>query len=331
VILPSRPRRRVARRLTAAGILLLGLAGCATPQLQALLDGHGSTAALPQRIELEAVPFYAQDDYQCGPAALAMVLEAGGKAIPPEALRPQVYLPDRQGSLQVEMLAAARRNGFVAVELSPRLSDLLAEIAAGNPAVVLQNLALDWVPVWHYAVVVGYDLKDQQIVLRSGTERRLEMPLSTFERTWQRGGYWAMLALPPGRFPASVRAADYLSAVTRLEKAGPPEPAHAAYQAALARWPDHFTALMGAGNTAYRAGDFEGAEQAFRRATVVYPQSAAAHNNLAQTLADLDRYDEALAEARLAVGLGGPLEDTSTRTLDAIVKRTGRGEQEWNK
>ena len=329
MILPSRPRRRVARRLTAAGILLLGLAGCATPQLQALLET--GSPALPQKTELEAVPFYAQDEYQCGPAALAMLLEAGGKTITPDALRPQVYLPDRQGSLQVEMLAAARRNGFVAVELSPKLSDLLQEIAGGNPPVVLQNLALDWVPAWHYAVAVGYDLQARTIVLRSGTERRLELPLSTFERTWQRSGYWAMLALPPGRFPASVRPAEYMTAVTRLEKAGSPEVAHAAYQRALERWPDQFTALMGLGNTAHRAGDFEGAERAFRRATVAYPQSAAAHNNLAQTLADLDRYDEALAEARLAVGLGGPLEDTSIRTLDAIVKRTGRGEQEWNK
>lgn len=329
MILPSRPRRRVARRLTAAGILLLGLAGCATPQLQALLGAD--SPALPQRVELDAVPFYPQDEYQCGPAALAMVLEAGGKAIQPEVLRPQVYIPDRQGSLQVEMLAAARRNGFVAVQLNPRLNDLLAEIAAGSPAVVLQNLALDWYPAWHYAVAVGYDLNTQQIVLRSGTERRLEMPLATFERTWQRGGYWAMLALPPGRFPVTVGSAEYLSAVTRLEKAGPPEAAQAAYQRALERWPDQFTALMGAGNTAYRAGDFEGAERAFRRATVVYPRSAAAHNNLAQTLADLDRYDEALTEARTAVGLGGALEDTSIRTLDAIVKRTGRGEQEWNK
>jgi tetratricopeptide (TPR) repeat protein len=260
-----------------------------------------------------------------------MVLEAGGKVVEPEVLRPQIYIPDRQGSLQVEMLAAARRNGFVAVELNPKLSDLLAEIAAGTPAVVLQNLALDWYPAWHYAVAIGYDLKEQRIVLRSGTERRLEMPLSTFERTWQRGGYWAMLALPPGRFPASVGPAEYLSAVTKFEKAGPPDLARTAYQRALERWPDQFIALMGAGNTAYRAGDFEAAEQAFRRATVVYPRSAAAHNNLAQTLADLDRHEEALTEARMAVGLGGPLEDASVRTLDAIVKQTGRGEQEWNK
>ena len=329
MILPSRPRRCVARRLTAAGIFLLGLAGCATPQLQALM-GSGA-AGIPQRAELDAVPFYPQEDYQCGPAALAMVLGAGGKAIEPEALRPQVYLPDRHGSLQIEMLAAARRNGFVSIELSPNLSDLLAEIAAGNPVVVLQNLALDRYPAWHYAVAIGYDLKAQRITLRSGAERRLQMSLDTFEHTWRRSGYWAMLALPPRRFPASVAAGDYLSAVARLEKAGPLASARGAYEGSLERWPDELVALMGLGNTAYRAGDFEAAERAFRRATVVHPRSAAAHNNLAQTLADLDRHDEALAEARVAVGLGGPLEDTSLRTLDAIVSRTGRGEQEWHR
>ena len=329
MILPSRPRRCVARRLTAAGIFLLGLAGCATPQLHALI-GSGS-AGIPQRAELDSVPFYPQEDYQCGPAALAMVLGAGGKAIEPEALRPQVYLPDRHGSLQIEMLAAARRNGFVAIELKPELSDLLTEIAAGNPVIVLQNLALDSHPVWHYAVAVGYDLKAPSITLRSGEERRLLMPLSTFERTWQRGGYWAMLALPPRRLPESVAAGDYLSAVARLEKTGPPASARGAYERALERWPDQLVALMGLGNTAYRAGDYEGAERAFRRAVLAHPRSAAAHNNLAQTLADLDRHDEALAEARVAVGLGGPQEDTSIRTLDAIVSRTGRGEQEWHR
>jgi len=329
VILPSRPRRCVARRLTAAGIFLLGLAGCATPQLQALV-GSGS-AGIPQRAELDAVPFYPQEDYQCGPAALAMVLGAGGKAIEPEAVRPQVYLPDRHGSLQIEMLAAARRNGFVSIELSPNLSDLLAEIAAGNPVVVLQNLALDRYPAWHYAVAIGYDLKAQRITLRSGAERRLQMSLDTFEHTWRRSGYWAMLALPPRRLPASVAEGDYLSAVARLEKTGPLASARGAYERALERWPDDLTALIGLGNTAHRAGDFKAAEQAFRRATLVHPRSAAAHNNLAQTLEELDRHDEALAEARAAVGLGGPLEDVSMRTLDAIVSHAGRGEQEWNR
>jgi tetratricopeptide (TPR) repeat protein len=328
VILPSRPRR-CARRLTAAGIFLLGLAGCATPQLQALVERDA--AGIPRRVELDAVPFHAQEDFQCGPAALAMVLGAAGRPIEPEALRPQVYLPDRRGSLRVEMLAAARRNGLVAVELKPSLTDLLAEIAAGNPAVVLQNLAFDWYPVWHYAVAIGYDLEAQRIALRSGGERRLELPLSTFEHTWRRGGYWAMLALPPGRLPVSVAAIDYLKAVARLEQTGSLDSARAAYERTLERWPANLMALIGLGNTAYRSGDFEAAEQAFRQATLAHPLSSAAHNNLAQTLADLGRYDEALAEAREAVGLGGPLKDVSIRTLDAIVSRSGRGEQEWHR
>lgn len=329
MILPSRLRRCVARRLTAAGIFLLGLAGCATPQLQALVERD--SPGIAQRAELDAVPFFAQDEYQCGPAALAMVLGAGGKPIAPEDLRPQVYLPERHGSLQIEMLAAARRSGFVAVELKPNLGDLLAEIAAGNPVVVLQNLALDWYPVWHYAVAVGYDLDARRITLRSGGERRLEMPLDTFEHTWRRGGYWAMLALPPGRLPANVAGPEYLKAVAKLEKTGPLESARAAYEGALERWPDDLVALIGLGNTAYRSDDLEAAEHAFRRASLAHPNSVAAHNNLAQTLSDLDRYDEALAEARIAVGLGGPLAGTSIRTMDAIVSRTGRGEQEWNR
>jgi len=291
----------------------------------------GNAGGAPSRVELEAVPFYSQDEHQCGPAALAMVLGAGGEAIEPAALRDQVYLPDRRGSLQLEMLAAARRKGFVAIELKPELAALFAEVAAGHPVIVLQNLAFDWYPVWHYAVAIGYDLEAQRIVLRSGLARRLEVPLGAFENTWHRSGYWAMLALPPGRMPASVAARDYLKAVAKLERAGLPDSARVAYTRSLERWPDNLIALMGLGNAADQAGDLDAAEQAFRRAIDAHPGSTAAHNNLAQILADLDRYDEALAEAREAVGQGGPLEEVSKRTLEAIVARTGRAQQEWHR
>ncbi len=127
-----------------------------------------------------------------------------GRESTPEALVPQVYLPARKGSLQAEMLATARRHRLVAYPLAPRLEDLLREIAAGNPVVVLQNLALDWAPQWHYAVAIGYDLDAREIVLRSGVTRRLAMTLDTFERTWARSGHWAMLALP-ARAPARDR------------------------------------------------------------------------------------------------------------------------------
>jgi len=72
-----------------------------------------------------------------GPAALAMALNAAGVAVTPEALIDQVYLPERKGSLQVEMLASARRHGLMAYELAPELKDVLAEVAAGNAVIVL--------------------------------------------------------------------------------------------------------------------------------------------------------------------------------------------------
>jgi tetratricopeptide (TPR) repeat protein len=137
-----------------------------------------------------------------------------------------------------------------------------------------------------------------------------------------------MLALPPRRLPASLGASQYLNAVAKLEQVGQREAARVAYGTALERWPDNLVALMGLGNTAYAAGDLQAAELAFRRATLAHPEAAGAHNNLAQTLAELGRYDEAAAEARAAVGLGGPLKESSLRTLDTIIARSGRGQQE---
>lgn len=305
-------------RLAAGVFFLAWLGGCATPQTQALLK---TSSGLPQRVELSKVPFHPQETHQCGPASLAMALGAGGVKVTPQELAPQVYLPGREGSLQVEMLAATRRNGLFAYELAPRLDDLLAEVAAGSPVVVLQNLALSWYPVWHYAVVVGYDLERAEIILRSGPERRQALPLTTFEHTWERAGYWAMLALPPGRVPRTATEAAYVSAAVALEKAGRPKNAEAAYEAALRRWPRNLAARIGMGNAAYAQGDAKRAEKAYRQATLEHPDSSIAFNNLAQTLADQKRYPEALASAKQAVSLGGPEQAAARDTLEQIRRK----------
>jgi tetratricopeptide (TPR) repeat protein len=309
---------QVSARGIAAVFLLAWLGGCATPQTQALLKTNSSQ--LPQQAELSEVPFYPQETHQCGPASLAMVLDSGGAKVTPQELTSQVYLPGREGSLQVEMLAAARRNGMLAYELAPKLDDVLAEVASGTPVVVLQNLALSWYPIWHYAVVVGYDLPRGEIVLRSGLERRQVLPLTTFEHTWERAGYWAMLALPPGAVPRTATEAGYMSAAVALEMTGQPKSAEAAYESALRRWPDNLTARIGMGNTAYALGDITRAENAYRQAALDHPDSQIAYNNLAQTLADQKRYAEALAAANQAVSLGGPEQPAAQDTLEQIKK-----------
>jgi len=309
---------QVSARGIAAVFLLAWLGGCATPQTQALLRTNSSQ--LPQQAELSEVPFYPQETHQCGPASLAMVLNSGGAKVTPQDLTSQVYLPGREGSLQVEMLAATRRNGMFAYELAPKLDDVLAEVASGTPVVVLQNLALSWYPIWHYAVVVGYDLSRGEIVLRSGLERRQVLPLTTFEHTWERAGYWAMLALPPGAVPRTATEVSYMSAAVALEMTGQLKSAQAVYESALRRWPDNLAARIGMGNTAYALGDITRAENAYRQAALDHPDSQIAYNNLAQTLADQKRYAEALAAANQAVSLGGPEQSAARDTLEQIKK-----------
>lgn len=323
---PSFPRRARGRTnrcgsftFSAGAFLLIWLGGCATPQMQALLKAPPEH--LPQQVELSEVPFYPQEAHQCGPASLAMALNAGGARMTPQDLVSQVYLPGREGSLQVEMLAATRRNGLFAYELAPKLGDVLAEVATGSPVIVLQNLALNWYPVWHYAVVVGYDLQHEQIILRSGLERRQVLPFTTFERTWERAGHWAMLALPPGMVPRTATEAAYISAAIALEKAGWPKNAEAAYESALLHWPRNLTARIGMGNAAYAQGNTQRAETAYRQATLSHPDSSIAFNNLAQALADQQRYSEALVSANQAVNLGGVEQAAAMDTLEQIKKK----------
>lgn len=306
------PRDWLGRLAVLLG--LLWLVGCATPQLDQLR--RQPPPDLPPRVELTDVPFHPQRDYQCGPAALATVLNQRGVTIDPDALVDQVYLPGRKGAFQAEMLSAARRQGLLAYPITPSMDALLHEVADGSPVLVLQNLGFRLMPTWHYAVVIGYDLPAEQIILRSGVTERLTLSLDAFLRSWAGSGQWAMLVMPPDRLPASATEAGYVTAAVGLERVNP-RPAQQAYQTALARWPENLTARLGLGNSAYAQHDLAGAEVAFRAATATHPDAADAWNNLAQTLLDQGRREEARSAAQQAVTLGGPRLALYQQTLAA--------------
>lgn len=303
------------RRLRALRLALLAtllLAACATP-LQPVALAPGA----PTRAELVDTPFFPDDSHFCGPAALATSLSAVGLATTPAQLVGQVFLPGREGTLQVEMLSGARRQGAVAMVIPGTLAALKQEIDAGHPVVVLQNLGLSWAPSWHYAVVVGYDLDRGQLLLRSGPMRRQEMTLRTFGHTWQRSGYWAFVALPPGRLPASVAEPDATRALVAFERNAKPAEAVTAYRAALQRWPHNATLAMGLGNALYAGGDLPAATQVFRDAATTH-RLAAAYNNLARILLQQGRAAEAKQAAEDGLALAGPLRATLLDTLRDI-------------
>ncbi len=273
----------------------------------------------PGQHVIPTVPFFPQTEYQCGPASLAMTLVWSGVSTNPDQLTPVVYTPSIKGSLQPAMIAAARRQARLAYLISsPR--ELLQEVAAGHPVIVLQNLGLSWMPVWHYSVVIGYDLDTKRIVLHSGEDRQKTSSLRVFNNTWSRSGYWGLLTLPPGRLPAAAIETPYLQAVLGLEKAEKWPQAVIAYQAATQKWPESFAAHMGVGNSHYAMGDLQSAEQAFNIAASVFPHEGAAYNNLAQVLYEQGKIDAALVAAEQAVRIGGPMSDLFQETLREIER-----------
>ncbi|EIK52447.1 hypothetical protein YO5_08638 [Stutzerimonas stutzeri TS44] len=278
-------------------MLIVLLGGCAQ---KPLIVGEG--AQLPERIELVDTPFFAQEDYQCGPAALATMLVQRGRLITPEQLVDQVYIPQRRGSLQVEMVAAARANGMLVYPLRSRLEAVLTEVAAGNPVLVLQNLAFDRWPQWHFAVVVGYDLSEQEIILRSGTTRRWVGSFRQFERSWAKGNRWAVVTIRPDRLPATAEETVWLRAANDLEQVGQVGPARLAYRTAGEHWPGGMS-WFALANSEYALGDRRAAENALRISVSRDAGFAPGWYNLSQVLAENGCLNEARQARACAVNI----------------------------
>ena len=301
----AHPQRRGSSRHACWVIVVLAallVSGCASAPQSARI-GEAIPADLPGQVELTDTAFFPQEDYQCGPAALATLLVGQGIQVTPEELVREVYVPERQGSLQAEMRAAARARGLVAYRLRPELADILTEVAAGNPVLVFQNLGLGLAPRWHYAVVIGYDLDAGWIVLRSGTIERHVNGLPLFERTWARGERWAFVALSPERLPATAEPLSWLRAVNELEQTGMLTAAASGYRTAIERWPEQHIGYLGLANAHFAAGEYEPAERALRALLQEQPQRHEAWNNLAHVLAARECGRQARSAAACAVAL----------------------------
>lgn len=292
------------------------MVACTAPQTRAL---HQQQITLKQRqsVELQTVPFFAQDAHQCGPAALATMLQNTGVNVLPEQLTTEVYVPKRRGSFSLEMLASARQHGRLAYPLAPQLNAIFTALDAGYPVLVLQNNGLKLYPVWHFAVVVGVDYAHQQLILRSGVDKRLVLSFSTFEYTWARGNYWASLIIDPAKLPSWLEADKTLQQLSILEKQGLIRGAQAGYAQATQYWPTEKIAWLGLANSSVTLGDVAKGEVAFRELIRRFPDEAVGFNNLADLLLHQGRAHEALPFAQQAVKL---LDIPTTQETLAAVK-----------
>lgn len=293
--------------------LLLLLAGCSLSNSGFLAQFSES----PPKSVIFDVPFWPQEELQCGPAALAMVLNWSGLDIEPTELIDEVYTPGLKGSLQSSLIGAARRHDRVAYTITG-IEFLMAEISAGNPVVVLVNLGFSWYPQWHYAVAIGYDQAREEVILHSGTTAEEIVSSWTFKNIWKRSNYWGLLTLTPDQMPKTVEEDKWLAAVSGVESAGQWETAAVGYSTALKKWDKNFVAWMGLGNSLYNLGELESSAKAFYQATQIRPEDGMVFNNLAHVLAEQGQLEKAKTAAQRAVDLGGPLREVFLQTLEEI-------------
>jgi tetratricopeptide (TPR) repeat protein len=199
-------------------------------------------------------------------------------------------------------------------------------VADGTPVLVLQNLGLAPLPRWHYAVVIGFDTRDDTVILRSGTQRRLVQSVGAFDRTWALAQRWALAVVAPDAPPARAQPQAWLRAASAFEELGQAPLAAQAYRAAVERWPAEPLAWQVLANERHARGDLAGAEAALREALALQP-AAATLNNLAQVLLERGCARGARAALDDAAGLEATEAEREvlTRTRARVDAYRGQG------
>tara|TARA_R110002050_G_scaffold191458_4_gene326230 strand:- start:2909 stop:3850 length:942 start_codon:yes stop_codon:yes gene_type:complete len=223
------------------------LIGCATPpQTKQLIDTLPSETLMIA--DIKGVPFYNQQAFYCGPTTLAEIFEYNGLKLSPEKIAPQLFIPKREGSLQLEMIAATRQQGLLAYSEKGSIKQLLTLVQNDIPVVVLQNLRLSWYPMWHYAVVKGYDLTTQKLIMHTGHIENRHVDLSVFERTWQRANFWFLVALKPGQKLTQLDPFSYVSSAQDLIIVKQISAGIAHLKYATTQWPNYWLSYFLLGN-----------------------------------------------------------------------------------
>jgi hypothetical protein len=245
------------------------------------------------------VPFVAPRSELCASSSIAMVSsywESKAQFLPRltlEELDSRTLIPQKGGTLQIELISAARVNGLLVYQIEPNFDALVAELFVGHPVIVLVNRSFSWAPLWHYAPVTGYDAQTQTILTHFANEANEAVPITTFEAIWKRGENWGVVLLPPGEIPVTATPRKFLFCIYELEKSGMLQEALLSYEAALTRWPENVEILFALGNAYYGLHQVNKAEEMYKKIVVIDATNPLALNNLADISLHKGKLEEA--------------------------------------
>ena len=175
---------------TFSVLLLLLPLSCAT------LDGAGLKGA----VAVDGVPFFAQEAYQCGPAALATVMDywhkktGGGTWVTPEQIAADIYSPSARGVLGLDLERYARGHGFRTEQYEGGIDDLRKKIDEGVPLIVFVDYGFSLYQVNHFMVVKGYG--EGRVIVNSGKRENQAISEGALEKAWKKNRYWTLVLRP---------------------------------------------------------------------------------------------------------------------------------------
>jgi hypothetical protein len=212
-----------------------------------------------------------------------------------EELDGRTLIPAKGGTLQIELVSAARANGLIVYPLEPTFEALFSELGEHHPVIVLVNRSFSWHPLWHYAPVTGFDGEKRTVLTHFSDQENEAISIGTFAALWKRSNNWGVVLLPPGELPSSVSSKTFLRSVYEFEKTGKVKEAIVAYKSAFVRWPEDPDILFALANAYYNSSNLSEAEENYRKLLAIKPSYYLAVNNLAVLLCHTGRSSEALS------------------------------------
>jgi ABC-type bacteriocin/lantibiotic exporter with double-glycine peptidase domain len=151
-------------------------------------------------VTIKGVPFFAQDAYQCGPAALATVLnywyqkDGQETRTKPDQIAAAIYSPTARGVLGIDLEVYAKKQGFNVRQYSGSIEDLKRQVDREMPAIIFVNYGFSAYEANHFMVVKGYT--NEGIIANSGKQEDQYLSDKGLDRIWKKNDYWILVVTP---------------------------------------------------------------------------------------------------------------------------------------
>jgi ABC-type bacteriocin/lantibiotic exporter with double-glycine peptidase domain len=150
-------------------------------------------AALVAGAVLE-VPYVAQRKDTCGAAALAMVLDYWGEAVPHDEIAARLLEPALHGIPGSQLERFAEERGLTSIAYRGDLAQVRDFVGKGRPLIVAWGMGKGR---YHNVVVVGFDDAKQAVLVNDpALGARQAVKRTDFEKRWAGAGNWTLVVVP---------------------------------------------------------------------------------------------------------------------------------------